>query len=48
LSFFERGFRGCRQSFDDLTLVVVKFGPGFKTAFMATGTIFFTSHMLLV
>jgi hypothetical protein len=48
LSFFERVFRGGGQSFDDLALFVVKFVPTFNTEFMATGTIFFTSHMLLV
>jgi hypothetical protein len=48
LTFFERKLRGRRQAFDDLTLFVVQFGPGFKTAFMAARTRVFTSHMLLV
>jgi len=48
LSFFKRVFRGCRQSFDDLALFVVKFGPAFETAFMAPRARVFTSHMLLV
>jgi hypothetical protein len=48
LSFFERVFRGCGQSFNDLPLLVGEIGPAFKTAFIAARTIVFTSHMLLV